>query len=193
MVDLTSSAVTSVQAEYTDGLLYYNPSLTVKVAYDTDFKDSGSGWLNFGYGSTDGASIEQSADSNDKKVWGANFGAVYSNFKDIAKVKGASFRNATTMAVLFGSANAVSDKGILHVKVKNRQGTKGTFVICGHDDEGNRMLWVYRGQTSPEISYDLKEDDVITYELKITGISQSDGTSSELYVSDPDYTAPVGG
>lgn len=193
MVDLTSSAVTSVQAEYTDGLLYYNPSLTVEVTYDTDFKADKSGWLNFGYGSTDGASIEQSADSSDKKVWGANFGSVYSNFKDVATVKGASFRNKTTMGVLFGSNNATSEKGILHVKVKNRQGTKGTFVICGHDDEGNRMLWVYRGQTSPEISYDLKEDDVITYELKITGISQSDGTSSELYVSDPDYTPPVGG
>ena len=187
----TSSQVTSVQADNTDGLFFYNPNLTVSVTLDTDF--TASDWVDLGYGSTDGASIEQKADSSDKKVWGANFGSTYSNFSDTATVKAASYRSKNAMKVVFGTDNVESKNGTLHVKVRGRQGTKGTFVISGRDDEGKKMLWVYRGQTSPEISYDLKEDDVIVYSLVIKGISQSDGTTSEMFMSDPEYVAPSAG
>lgn len=186
----SSSAVTSVQVNNTEGPVYYNASSTIAVTYETDFNAAASGWIDLGYGSTDGAEIEQKADSSDKKVWGANLGTTYSNFKDTATIHAASYRSKNTLSVLFGADNVESNNGVIHVKVKSRQGTKGTFVIVGRDDDGNKMLWVYRGQTSPEVSYDLKEDDIISYDLKISGISQSDGTTSEMYISDPEYTAP---
>lgn len=187
----SSSAVTSVQVDNTEGPVYYNPSITIDVSYSTDFSAAGAGWLDIGYGSTDGAKIEQKADSKDKKVWGANLGTTYSNFKDTATIHAASYRSKNTLGVIFGAGNVDSTNGVIHVKVRSRQGTKGTFVIVGRDDDGNKMLWIYRGQTSPEVSYDLKEDDIISYDLTISGISQSDGTTSEMYLSDPDYV-PAG-
>jgi len=185
----SSSAVTSVQVEGQEGPVYYNKDITANVSYDTDF--SSSEWLDLGYGSTDGASIEQKADSTDKKVWGSNLGTTYSNFKDTAVVHAASYRSKNTLSVLFGEGNVESTDGVIHVNVKSRQGTKGTFVIVGRDDDGGKMLWVYRGQTSPEVSYDLKEDDIISYDLLINGISQSNGSTSEMYLSDPEYVPPT--
>lgn len=187
----SSSAVTSVQVEGQEGPVYYNNDITANVSYDTDF--SSSEWIDLGYGSTDGASIEQKADSTDKKVWGSNLGTTYSNFKDTAVVHAASYRSKNTLSVLFGEGNVESTDGVIHVNVKSRQGTKGTFVIVGRDDDGGKMIWIYRGQTSPEVSYDLKEDDIISYDLLINGISQSNGSTSEMYLSDPDYVPPTTG
>lgn len=179
-----AEVVTSAQVDNLSGPLFYNADLAADVTASTDF--TGAGWTDLGYGSTDGASIEQSADSSDRKVWGATLGSTYSNFKDVLTVHMASFLSTDLLKIVWGAANVTTDtQGVSTVKVKSRQGSKGTFVLSTKTDTGKPMLFVYRGQTDPNVSYDLTEDDIISYDLKITGIASDDGTTSTMILSTP--------
>ena len=181
--------VTSAKGDNVKGPLLYNSSLDVEVTANTDF--SADGWKKLGYGSTDGISVEQTADDTTKSVWGASLGTVYSNFRDQVTLHCASFMDPEMLSVVFGTENVSTDAetGITTIKVKNRQGTQGTFVVAATADDGSPMLWVYRGQTDPNVSYDATEDDVITYDLVVTGISANDGTTSTMIFK---TTAPEG-
>lgn len=170
--------VTSVKGDNVKGPLLFNPSLTVEVTADTDF--SAEGWKKLGYGSTDGISVEQTADDSEKSVWGASLGTVYSNFKDQVTLHCASFMDPDMLSVVFGAENVSTTTGMTTIKVKPRQGTSGTFVIAAQSDAGKPMMWIYRGQTDPNVSYDASEGDIVTYDLVVTGISGEDGTTSTM-------------
>lgn len=172
--------VTSAKGDNVRGPLLYNPSLDVEVTAATDF--STGGWVKLGYGSTDGVSVEQTADDTTKSVWGASLGTVYSNFQDQITLHCASFMDPDMLGVVFGSGNVSTDAttGMTTIKVKNRNGSQGTFVVAATADNGAPMMWVYRGQTDPNVSYDASEDDIITYDLTVTGISADDGTTSTM-------------
>ena len=170
--------VTSVKGDNVKGPLLFNPSLTVDVTDKTDFTTGE--WKKLGYGSTDGISVEQTADDTEKVVWGASLGTVYSNFSDKVTLHCASFMDPDMLGVVFGTENVTTQSGLTTIKVKPRQGTQGTFVIAAQSDAGKPMTWVYRGQTDPNVSYDASEGDIVTYDLVVTGISGEDGTTSTM-------------
>lgn len=183
-----AGSVTSIQVDNADGPLYYNPDSTIAVTLATDFTTGG--WVDFGYGSVDGSSIKQTADSTAKKIWGGNLGTSYSNFKDVITISCASWKSSAAMGIVYGSSNVATDaSGVTTVSVRGRQGTKGTFVIKCKSDDGDPMLWVYRGQTSPNISVDLKDSDVATYDLEITGIEDATGVTSRFIFKDSSVPA----
>lgn len=171
--------VTSIKGDNSTGPLLFNPDTKVEVTLDTDF--STDGWVKFGYGSTDGISGETTADDSDKTVWGASLGKIYSNFQDTLTMHCASFVDEDVWKIIAGTENVTSDTKAITIKRKNTTVT-GTFVVVGKTDDGRKVMWIYRGQTSPAFSYDAGETDVITFDLTISGIAADDGTTSTMLI-----------
>lgn len=171
--------VTSVKGDNARGPLLYNPDSNVAVTLDTDF--SGEGWKKLGYGSTDGVSVETAADDNEKSVWGLSLGKIYSNFTDTITLHVASLLDPDLWSVIAGTANVTTDAatGVTTVK-RSLNITKGTFVIVGKTDAGKTVMWIYRGQVDPNISYDASESDVVTFDLAINAIADENGVTSTM-------------
>lgn len=171
--------VTSAKGDNTVGPLLYNKDVAITVDSTTSF-DSG-GWLKLGYGSTDGISVSTEADDADKNVWGASLGKIYSNFTDTLTLHCASFMDPDLWKVIAGEENVTTDgsTGFTTIKRKNVS-IKGTFVVVAKSDAGKKMMWVYRGQVNPAFDYDATQEDVITFDLEISGITADDGTTSTM-------------
>ena len=186
----SQNSVTSAQADNVTGPVLYNSTVT-EVTPTTNFTTGG--WKAIGYGSTDGISVEQKADDKDKTVWGSNLGTTYSNFKDVLTLHLASFADQDALGVIFGSDNvSTTAEGYTKVSVKSRQGTRGTFVVLAKTDDGRSMTWIYNGQTDPNVSYDATESDIITVELKVTGIADANGQTSYFFIkNEKDNTTPT--
>lgn len=169
--------VTSAKGDNTVGPLLFNKTMDVEVNATTDF--SSEGWVKLGYGSTDGISVETDADDADKNVWGASLGKIYSNFTDTLTLHCASFMDPDLWKVIAGEENVSADGGFTTIKRKNVS-IKGTFVVVAKSDAGKKMMWVYRGQVNPAFDYDATGDDVITFDLEVSGITADDGTTSTM-------------
>lgn len=177
--------VTSAKGDNELGPLLFNPDLSVPVSHDTDF--STDGWVKLGYGSTDGVSAETDADDTDKNVWGATLGTIYSNFTDTLTLHCASFMDPDLWKIIAGDSNVTTDAATGYTTIKRKNATvKGTFVVVAKSDAGKKIMWIYRGQTSPAFSYDATGDDVITFDLEVHGIAADDGTTSTLLLQTAD-------
>lgn len=177
--------VTSAKGDNEAGPLLYNKDSGITVDSTTDF--STGGWLKLGYGSTDGISVSTEADDADKAVWGASLGKIYSNFTDTLTLHCASFMDPDLWKVIVGEENVSVDaaKGYTTIKRKNIS-IKGTFVVVAKSDAGKRMMWVYRGQVNPAFDYDATQEDVITFDLEVSGIAADDGTTSTMILQTAD-------
>lgn len=186
-----NETVTAGKANIVKGPLLWNPTPETDVTVETDF--STGGWIRLGYGSTDGASVKQSVDSDDKNVWGANLGKIYSNFSDVFTVNFASFLDSDVLGVLYGSKNVtVPEAGVRRVAVKNREPNVGTLVIAGVSDSGKDIYWVMPIAQAPlELDYDVTQDDIITIKAEFTG-APSTTTQETSYIVYSDATAIKG-
>lgn len=186
-----NETVTAGKANIVKGPLLWNPTPETDVTVDTDFATGG--WIRLGYGSTDGASVKQSVDSDDKNVWGANLGKIYSNFSDVFTVNFASFLDSDVLGVLYGANNVTVPKdGVRRVAVKNREPNVGTLVIAGVSDSGKDIYWVMpRAQAPLELDYDVTQDDIITIKAEFTG-APSTTTQETSYIVYSDATATKG-
>lgn len=177
--------VTSAKGDNSVGPLLFNKNLEVEVTPTTDF--STEGWVKLGYGSTDGVSVETDADDSDKNVWGASLGKIYSNFTDTLTLHCASFMDPDLWKIIAGEENVATGtpEGFTTIKRKNVS-VRGTFVVVAKSDAGKKIMWVYRGQVNPAFDYDATGDDVVTFDLEISGIAADDGTTSTMILEATD-------
>lgn len=180
--------VTAGKANIVKGPLLWNPTPETDVSLSTDFATGD--WIRLGYGSTDGVGVKQSVDSDDKNVWGATLGKIYSNFADVFTVNFASFLDSDVLGILYGTDNVtVPENGVRRVAVKNREPKEGTLVIAGISDAGDDIYWVMpRAQAPLELDYDITQDDLITIEADFTGSPHS-ATQETSYIVYKDASA----
>lgn len=173
--------VTAGKGDVAAGQLWFFPG-GYEGEIDLSFEPSTeTGWVQGGYASTDGVTVDNSADKNEKRVWGnLSLGSTYSNFASTVTVQHASSTDPDLLGRLYGSGNVAVEavSGNITINSKGTQPEVATLLINAVTDDGRKnKLVIWKAQPDLNRSFSMTDDEITVIEATYDCVAIADGTT----------------
>lgn len=143
-----------------------------------------SAFKGMGYVSDDGVVNSNSPESTEIKAWGGDVVAVpYTGKPDTIKFKMIEVLNEHVQKAVYGSANVTTVGNETKITVNSKEAEEGVWVVDTILGSYIKRIIYPNGKITEVGDIVYKDDEVVGYEVTITGMPDSDGNSHYEYIA----------
>lgn len=147
-----------------DGPIYTFPTAITRADITATFDPEEEGGILLGEISTDGIENNESADTNEARVWsGRKLRSIFNNWTDQLVTNLVSKLDVDVAKALYGDSNVTTASGMVTVAHGLRQPPVRSILVCAVADDGTRH-WLLAEKAQPDIniSQSWNETDLVT-------------------------------